>query len=155
VFLSAPEGASFDDDDYTVVEILFADEKAFLAWANDLDLAAQIALRATLTLVGETHNTRLLPGKLVKQLHSGVCELRIGKTLKEALSTVSAQKPESLSALSERVLLRVFFAEISNESLVVLWGYDKGADRSPAKQQVEIGKSIEIHRAWLLQNDVF
>jgi len=138
-----------------MVEILFADEKAFIAWTNDLDLAAQIALRATLTLVGETNDIRHLPGKLVKQLHSGVGELRIGKTLKEALRTASAQKPETLSALPGHVLLRVFFAEISIESLLVLSGYDKGADRSPTKQQAEICKSVEIHRAWLLQNDVF
>jgi len=138
-----------------MVEILFADEKAFLAWANDLDLAAQIALRETLTLVGENNDIRHLPSKLVKQLHSGVGELRIGKTLKEALKTSSAQKPESLSALPGLILLRVFFAEISNESLLVLSGYDKGDDRSPTKQQAETCKSVEIHRAWLLQNDVF
>ena len=138
-----------------MVEILFADEKAFLAWANDLDLAAQIALRATLTLVGETNDIRHLPGKLVKQLHSGVGELRIGKTLKEALKTASAEKPKSLSAVPGLILPRLFFAELSNESMLVLSGYDKASDRSRAKQQVEIGKSVEIHRAWLLQNDVF
>ena len=138
-----------------MVEILFADEKAFLAWANDLDLAAQIALRATLTLVGETNDIRHLPRKLIKQLHSGLGELRIGKTLKEALKTASAEKPKSLSAVPGLILLRVFFAEFSNESLLVLSGYDKGADPSPRKQQAEIGKSVEIHRAWLLQNDVF
>lgn len=138
-----------------MVQILFADDKAFLEWANNLDLAAKIALRVTLKVVGGTPDLKKLPVKLVKQLHSDICELRIGKTLKEALNTVSAQKPESLGALSDPVLLRVFVAELRVKSLLVLSGYDKGADRSPSKQKLEIDKSIEILHAWRLQNDVF
>ena len=142
-------------DQYLLVpQIVFADEKAFLEWTDGLDLSAQIALSFTLNVIGDTNDIRSLARKLIKELHSGICQVRIGKTLKEALNTVRAEKPKSLAGLSDLVLLRVFFAEIGDASLLVLSAYDKRSDRSNTRQSTEIGKALDNLHGWLLQNDV-
>ncbi|MGB7159902.1 MAG: hypothetical protein WBD40_17685 [Tepidisphaeraceae bacterium] len=71
-----------------------------------------------------------------KQLGDGLFEFRLRHDAAEILRSVS--KPFRPEASGERILLRVFCHAYGDRIVLLLGGYDKGADPSPKRQQREI-----------------
>lgn len=71
-----------------------------------------------------------------KQLGDGLFEFRLRHDAAEILRSVGkTPRPE---AGGERILLRVFCHAYGDRIVLLLGGYDKGADPSPKRQQREI-----------------
>jgi hypothetical protein len=64
----------------------------------------------------------------------GVCGTKFGKQLGKGLFEFRVRR----SAPNERILLRVFCHAYGNKLILLLGGYDKGADASPRRQSDEI-----------------
>jgi phage-related protein len=71
-----------------------------------------------------------------KQLGGGLFEFRLRHDAAEILRSVG--KSARLEASSERILLRVFCHAYGDRIVLLLGGYDKGADPSAKRQQQEI-----------------
>lgn len=71
-----------------------------------------------------------------KQLGDGLFEFRLRHDAAEILRSVG--KPARPEPGSERILLRVFCHAHGDRIVLLLGGYDKGADPSPKRQQREI-----------------
>ncbi|WP_249010885.1 type II toxin-antitoxin system RelE/ParE family toxin [Conexibacter sp. DBS9H8] len=78
-----------------------------------------------------------------KQLGGGLFEVRLRHDAAEILKIVG--KPFRVEPAGERILLRVFCHAHGDRLILLLGGYDKGADPSPRRQQRE----IEIARSRL------
>lgn len=71
-----------------------------------------------------------------KQLGDGLFEFRLRHDAAEILRSLG--KPARPEPHGERILLRVFCHAHGNRIVLLLGGYDKGADPSPKRQQREI-----------------
>jgi hypothetical protein len=66
----------------------------------------------------------------------GVCGTEFGRQLGKGLFEFRLRR--SVEATGERLLLRVFCHAYGNRIVLLLGGYDKGADPSPRRQDEEI-----------------
>ena len=71
-----------------------------------------------------------------KQLGGGLFEFRLRHDAAEILRSLG--KPARAERTSERILLRVFCHAYGDRIVLLLGGYDKGADPSSKRQQKEI-----------------
>jgi hypothetical protein len=71
-----------------------------------------------------------------KQLGGGLFEFRLRHDAAEILRNLG--KPARPKSSSERILLRVFCHAYGDRIVLLLGGYDKGADPSAKRQQNEI-----------------
>ena len=71
-----------------------------------------------------------------KQLGGGLFEFRLRHDAAEILRSLG--RPARDQATSERILLRVFCHAYGGRIILLLGGYDKGADPSSKRQQKEI-----------------
>jgi hypothetical protein len=76
-----------------------------------------------------------------KQLGGGLCEFRLRLDLAEVLHRFEGRDPAQASGRSEEVLLRVFFHAHGDRLVLLLHGYDKGADPTGRRQQREIAEA--------------
>jgi hypothetical protein len=83
-----------------------------------------------------------------KQLGDGLCEFRLRYNLVELLHRFEGRDPARASGRSEEVLLRVFFHAHGDRVVLLLHGYDKGADSSARRQQREIAEARRRLRAF-------
>lgn len=74
-----------------------------------------------------------------KQLGDGLFEFRLRHDAAEILRSVG--KPARLEPGGERILLRVFCHAHGDRVILLLGGYDKGADPSKRRQQREISEA--------------
>ena len=72
----------------------------------------------------------------------GVCGTEFGKQLGRGLFEFRLRR--SVEEVGERILLRVFCHAYGNRIVLLLGGYDKGADPSRRRQDVEI--AVARHR---------
>jgi hypothetical protein len=72
----------------------------------------------------------------------GVCGTEFGKQLGKGLFEFRLRR--SVEEAGERILLRVFCHAYGNKIVLLLGGYDKGADPSPHRQDHEI--ALARHR---------
>lgn len=82
-----------------------------------------------------------------KSLGKGLYEFRIRRTLRTICSTTGTELPTGVDPDRE-VLLRVFFAVEGDRIVLLLGGYDKGADPSDKRQE----KAIKQARMLLTQH---
>ena len=73
-----------------------------------------------------------------RQLEDGLCEFRLRYNLTELFQRFEGRDLAGESGRSEEVLLRVFFHAHGDRLVLLLHGYDKGADPSTRRQQREI-----------------
>lgn len=83
-----------------------------------------------------------------KQLGEGLCEFRLRYDLAELRHRFEGRDPDPQSGTSEEVLLRVFFHAHGDRVVLLLHGYDKGADPSTRRQQREIAEARRRLRAF-------
>jgi len=138
-----------------VAKLIFANQERFLRWASTLDPQSEIALNESLRYVATVSDLDALPVGFYKELYAGIGELRIGKTLEQALKVIGRPAAQFTNARALKVLLRVFVSKLPSVNLLILSGYDKQQNIGSAYQKSEIAEAIEMLRNWLLRNDVF
>jgi hypothetical protein len=118
----------------------------FLTWAdrklNDSQFAS---LDAAISHVLAEQGAILLGTNWLKSLGGGLYEFRIRHTASQIVRNTSLSV--TTSSNRDKILLRVFVTFPEASQILILHGYDKGADDSRTRQQ----KEISIARARLKQ----
>ncbi len=105
-------------------------DKPVLRWIReDLTRPQRAALGRAMRDVLEEKGIGVCGTEFGKQLGKGLFEFRLRRSAEEA---------------GERILLRVFCHAYGNRIVLLLGGYDKGADPSPRRQDEEI--ALARHR---------
>ncbi|MDP9259496.1 MAG: hypothetical protein M3Q31_23500 [Actinomycetota bacterium] len=118
-------------------------QKAVLEWIRgELTREQRAALGKAMEHVLGTMGISVGGTQFGKQLGDGLCEFRLRYNLAELghrfEGTVApADAPDS----PEEILLRVFFHAYGDRIVLLLHGYDKGADPSKRRQQREIAEA--------------
>jgi len=109
----------------------------YVAFAQSLDacqrLVLDIAVRTFLARQG--HN--VCGTEWGKALGQGLYEFRIRRTLRVIAAKAGAEIPAGINP-DQKILLRVFFAVEGARIVLLLSGYDKGANPSEKRQDREI-----------------
>lgn len=99
---------------------------------------------------GLTRTQRLALGQAMREVLEergiGVCATDYGKQLGKGLFEFRLRR--SVGAAEERILLRVFCHAYGNKVVLLLGGYDKGADPSPRRQNEEIAVARRRLAEW-------
>lgn len=98
-----------------------------------------IALRTVLARQG--HN--VCSSEWGKALRQGLYEFRVRKSLSVLCHAAGLEVPAGIRA-DQQVLLRVFFAVEGQRVVLLLGGYDKGADPSEKRQEREIAMARRL-----------
>lgn len=107
------------------------------AWMEDeLTDTQRDALASALRLVLAEQGIHACGGQWGKALGQGLYEFRLRHTAAEVEAMFAGAPPGA--KVGERVLLRVFFHPHGDRIVLLLGGYDKGADPSDRKQAREI-----------------
>jgi hypothetical protein len=129
--------------------VLFEDSSGrvpFLSWSdrklNDSQFAS---LDAAISHVLAEQGAVLLGTNWLKSLGGGLHEFRIRHTASQIVRNTSSSV--TTNSNRDKILLRVFVTFPDASQILILHGYDKGADDSRTKQQ----KEISIARARLKQ----
>ena len=129
--------------------VLFEDSSGrvpFLSWSdrklNDSQFAS---LDAAISHVLAEQGAVLLGTNWLKSLGGGLHEFRIRHTASQIVRNTSLSV--TTNSNRDKILLRVFVTFPDASQILILHGYDKGADDSRTKQQ----KEISIARARLKQ----
>lgn len=103
---------------------------------RDLDLTQRAALVAGLQVVLARRGIDVCASEWGKPLGDGLYEFRIRHTAVEIAQMFGESSDEAKA--SAKVLLRVFFHPHGDRIVLLLGGYDKGADPSDKRQEKEI-----------------
>ena len=115
-------------------------DQPVLRWLReDLTPTQRRAIGVALREILEVEGIGVCRGAYGKQLGEGLFEFRLRHDAGEILRSLGKEaRPESHS---ERILLRVFCHAHGDRLILLLGGYDKGADPNPRRQQREIGEA--------------
>jgi hypothetical protein len=131
---------------------LYADDAGrspYQACIEDVDDASFSALEAAVEHVLTRHGIDLCKTEWMKPLGQGLYEFRVRHDAQEIRARFG-QRPQD-SAAREKILLRVFCHFYGDKVVLLLTGYDKGADPSPKRQQKEIAQARKHLTAWTEQ----
>lgn len=95
-------------------------------------------IREELTLTQRSELGQAMRAQL-QERGIGVCATEYGKPLGRGLFEFRLRR--ALEDAGEKILLRVFCHAYGNKVVLLLGGYDKGADPSPGRQRDEIALS--------------
>lgn len=118
-------------------------QKPVLEWIRgELSREQRVALGKAMQHVLATMGVGVCGTQFGKQLGDGLCEFRLRYNLAELRhrfegTIAPADAPDS----PEEILLRVFFHAYGDKIVLLLHGYDKGADPSKRRQQREIAEA--------------
>ena len=118
-------------------------QKPVLEWIRgELTREQRAALGKAMQHVLGTMGIGVCGTQFGKQLGDGLCEFRLRYNLAELRhrfegTVAPADAPDS----PEEILLRVFFHAYGDKIVLLLHGYDKGADPSKRRQQREIAEA--------------
>jgi hypothetical protein len=114
-----------------------AGDQPVLRWLReDLSATQRRAIGVALREILEAEGMGVCRGGYGKQLGNGLFEFRLRHDAGEILRSLGKQARDELHA--ERILLRVFCHAHGDRLILLLGGYDKGADPSKRRQQQEI-----------------
>jgi hypothetical protein len=119
-------------------------------WLDSLPVAKFAAIDAAIHHLLERQGLDLAGSSWLKPLKQGLYEFRVRSTAAEIVrmyGDAGHVPPED----SENILLRVFVAFHGNRVVLLLDGYDKGADPSPKRQQREIAAARKLLTEWKAQ----
>ncbi|WP_320669572.1 hypothetical protein [Patulibacter defluvii] len=115
-------------------------DQPVLRWLRDeLTPTQRRAIGVALREILEIEGVGVCRGSYGKQLGGGLFEFRLCHDAGEILRSVG--KPARAEPHGERVLLRVFCHAYGDRLILLLGGYDKGADPSTRRQQREIAEA--------------
>lgn len=118
---------------------------------DGLDAVSAAALIAAVEHVLARNGIELARSEWLKALGEGLFEFRIRHDADEITAMFTAADPAALAALAlpaGPVLLRVFCTFYGNKVVLLLGGYDKGADDSAKRQQREIKAARKLLTEW-------
>lgn len=116
-------------------------------WLKSLNQAEYAAFRAAVDYVLEPEGISLSGTHWMKPLGDGLWEFRIrhlAADIKAKYASIGKNGPQP----PEKILLRVFVHFYGNKVILLLHGYDKGANNSPTQQQKEILAARRRLTAW-------
>lgn len=115
-------------------------DQPVLRWLREeLTPTQRRAIGVALREILEAEGIGVCRGAYGKQLGEGLFEFRLRHDAGEILRSLG--KPARDEPHSERILLRVFCHAHGNRLILLLGGYDKGADPSKRRQQREIAEA--------------
>ena len=117
-----------------------AGDQPVLRWLReDLSPTQRRAIGVALREILEVEGIGVCRGAYGKQLGEGLFEFRLRHDAGEILRSLG--KPARDEPQRERILLRVFCHAHGDRLVLLLGGYDKGADPSKRRQQREIAEA--------------
>jgi hypothetical protein len=134
-------------------EIVIYDDSSgrlpFFTWADrKLNESQFAALDVALEHVLAEQGMNLIGTNWLKPLGANLYEFRIRHTASQVVRNTSL--PVATNSNRDKILLRVFVTFPAVSQILILHGYDKGADDSRSRQQ----KEIAIARARLKQGQI-
>ena len=117
-------------------------------WVNNLSGVQFAALDAAIKYVLEPQGLGLASGKWLTALGGGVYEFRIRHSVSKIERMYAATTAVQPPAKREPVLLRLFVHFYGQRIILLLHGYDKGADDSPRRQQKQIKEAARRLGEW-------
>ena len=130
--------------------VIFEDSSGrqpFLTWAdrklNDSQFAA---LDAAISHILAEQGAILLGTNWLKSLGDGLCEFRIRHTAPQIVRNASLSV--TTNSNRDKILLRIFVTFPETSQILILHGYDKGADDSRSRQQKEIAIARTRLKQW-------
>jgi len=130
--------------------VIFEDSSGrqpFLTWAdrklNDSQFAA---LDAAISHVLAAQGAILLGTNWLKSLGGGLHEFRIRHTASQIVRNASLSV--TTNSNRDKILLRIFVTFPEASQILILHGYDKGADDSRSRQQKEIAIARTRLKQW-------
>lgn len=109
-------------------------------WLDSLDEVKQVAALRSLSLILGTMGLETCNTEYGKPLGQGLYEFRLRHDANEVMRRAGRLDLAAHFGIAadERVLLRVFFHPYGDRRILLLGGYDKGADSGERRQQQEI-----------------
>jgi hypothetical protein len=117
------------------------------SWIQDLSREKRLAIETALEHVLAVRGLDVVETEFGKALGKGLYEFRLRWTAREVAEKVGTVIAET-HAESESILLRVFFCTAGRKIILLLSGYDKGADASGRRQDAEIARARKCLTAW-------
>ena len=122
-------------------------------WLDDLSEQKFAAYDSAINHVLKAQGIDLLGSPWLIGISKGLYEFRIRHSARQ-INSMYANAGESASADTEDILLRVFVTFYGDKIVLLLHGYDKGADVSEKRQTREIREAERRLRAWNQQQAV-
>lgn len=112
-------------------------DQPVLRWLRDeLTPTQRRAIGVAMAEILQAEGVGVCRGPYGKQLGGGLFEFRLRHDAAEILRSIG--KPAKPKPAAERIMLRVFCHAYGDRIVLLLGGYDKGADPSAKRQQKEI-----------------
>lgn len=116
-------------------------------WMTSLTLAEFAALRAGIVRFLEIHGIDLGSTPWLKALGEGLFEFRVRHDA-ATIEGLAGNEPVAGSPTQKKILLRLFVHFHGDKVILLLHGYDKGANDSQRQQNKEIQEARKRLRAW-------
>lgn len=116
-------------------------------WLDDLDEACFAAWVAFVDVLLVPYGKDIPYRNWVKALGDGLFELRIDQP-ERSLRSIFTSANRAEAAPKAAILLRAFCTFSGRKVVIVLGGYDKGADPTKKRQQREINRARRALKAW-------
>jgi hypothetical protein len=113
-------------------------------FVNELSVIRFAALQAAINRLLAVEGINLVRTEWLKALGGGLHEFRVRHTADEIAHLFGGSMPGPAGAGRERVLLRIFVHFHGNKVILLLGGYDKGADPKERRQQREIAQARRL-----------
>lgn len=119
----------------------------YATFSDNLDEAARSALDAAVEYVLKPSGIDLAGTEWLKALGQGLYEFRVRHDADEIRSRFASEDP-TVAPKHASILLRVFCTFHGAKIVLLLSGYDKGADDSAKRQQREIAAARKLFTSW-------
>lgn len=136
---SAPEPVVWTLAVYTAAD----GTRPYIAFVESLDIYSRRVLDVAVRTVLKVQGHEVCGSEWGKPLGKGLFEFRIRRPLSVLCHAAGIEVPAELRA-DRKVLLRVFFTVEGERVVLLLCGYDKGADPSPRRQDREIDRARKL-----------
>ena len=115
----------------------------YVTFNESLGLAQRAALDLAVNLILKRQGHNVCSSEWGKNLGAGLYEFRVRRSLRTICREAGVELPQ-VSDQDSKVLLRVFFAVEGAKIVLLLCGYDKGADVSAKRQDKEIQRARKL-----------
>ena len=131
-------------------ELHLVDPSGFARFVKSLSPVKQKTLEASIDKILLVHGTDLIDGDLIKSLGGSLYEFRVGPTSTRMLNKAG----EEGKTPHQKIAIRVFLTFETNQVIVLLGSYDKGANDSKSKQQSEIEIARSLLKFWKITSNI-
>ena len=134
----------------TPLSIVIADASSFRRFLKQLDVTERSLVEYSLELILATLGKDLLiESDWLLGLGGGLYEFRIGPTTTSVYVHLSRHSGAFNRPAHRKILIRVFLSFVNDELIVLAGAYDKLADNSKRRQQLEIQTARDVLAQYL------